>query len=351
MTMQRIVIRRWFERHLHPRRGEMAKVVFPYTLKQKATGAVIMGNHPHPYETSTIEKTLAYNQELKSLLPPDSDFVLCMTCYLTDHISPEEVVRGFKEGVWRAVKLYMANQQGQGGTTGSQHGVKDLLGRYPVFEAMQKHQIPLLGHFEAVEEDVDEFDREIVSVERDLKPLMKAFPALPIVFEHISDGRAADFVAHAHHNIQATVTAHHLRKNRNAMFWGGMKSVEYCKPVFKKEPHRVKVRKYVTSGNPRFGGGTDSAPHCQEAKSRPHGCAAGIFTATHAVESYATTFHEDNALQYLEAFLSKHFLHLYGMEPSSEMMTLEYKKKHIPKDIGGVWVDDGGSSLPFTLVD
>jgi len=213
------------------RQGDMLKTVLPCTLNQRATGAVIMGNLPHPYETSTIEKTIAYRKEIDALLPPGSDFMPCMTCYLTDDITPEEVVRGFKEGVWRAVKLYMANQKGQGGTTGSQHGVRDLIGCYPVFEAMEKHRIPLLGHFEAVEEEVDEFDREIVSAERDLKPILETFPGLSVVFEHITDSRAADFVAERSYNLHATVTAHHLMINRNAMFWGGMTPDHYCKPV------------------------------------------------------------------------------------------------------------------------
>ena len=270
-----------------------------------------MGNHPYPDETSTIEKTIAYRKEIDALLPTGSDFIPCMTCYLTDYINPEEVVRGFKEGVWRAVKLYMADQKGQGGTTGSQHGVKNLLGRYPVFAAMEKYQIPLLGHFEAVEEEIDEFDREIVSVERDLLPLLKLFPGLPVVFEHITDGRAAEFVAESSHRLYATVTAHHLMHNRNAMFWGVMSPLNYCRPVFKDELSRLKVRKYVTSGNRRFGDGTDSAPHPEDSKCRSCGCAAGIFTAPHAVELYTTVFDQDNALEHLGPFLSQNFLFFY----------------------------------------
>ncbi|MBX4200573.1 dihydroorotase [Candidatus Parcubacteria bacterium] len=328
----------------------MMDVVLPCTLNQHAAGAVFMGNHPHPYETSTIEKTLAHRREIDSLIPEGSDFTPIMTLYLTDHISPDEVVRGFKEGVWRAAKLYMANQQGQGGTTGSQHGVRDLRGRYPVFAAMEKHQIPLLGHFEAVEEKVDEFDREIRSVNRDLKPLMKAFPGLPIVFEHITDGRAAEFVAEANHNIQATVTCHHLMHNRNVLFWEGLNPLKWAKPVFKKEPHRRKVRKYVTSGHKRFGAGTDSAPHDEVAKCRLCRCAAGIFTALSAVEFYAMVFDEDNALPHLEAFLSENFVGLYGMKPSEKKMTLVRQPRLLPLKVGDVWVEGGGTSLPWELL-
>ena len=346
--LQEITIPRWFDRHLHIRDGEMMKTVLPSTLSQRATGAIIMPNLADPI--STIEKALAYRDRIMALLPTGSDFVPCMTLYLTDHTDPEEIVRGFEEGVWQAVKLYMANQKGQGGTTGSAHGVKDLLGRYPVFEAMEKHQIPLLGHFEAVEEDVDEFDREIISVDRDLKPLLNSFPGLPVVFEHLTDGRAADFVAGANYNLYATVTAHHLMINRNAMFWGGMNPGHYCKPVPKREEHRVKIRRYVTSGHKRFGAGTDSAPHIESAKSHCYGCAAGIFTAPVAVELYTTTFDEDNALEHLGPFLSTNFLALYGMKVSSEMMTIERVTLTVPQQVGDVQVFKGGTKLPWELV-
>lgn len=343
----RVTIPRWFDRHLHIRDDEMMKTVLPCTLKQRATGAIIMPNLADPI--STIEKAKAYRDRITALLD-GSDFVPCMTLYLTDDISPEEVVRGFKEGVWRAVKLYMANQQGLGGTTGSHAGVKNLRGRYRVFEAMERHKIPLLGHFEAVEEGVDEFDREIYSVERDLKPILKSFPGLPVVFEHLTDGRAADFIAEVDHDIHATVTTHHLMINRNAMFWGGMNPVHYCKPVPKREIHRVKVRRYVTSGNRRFGAGTDSAPHDESFKSRCYGCAAGVFTAPTAVELYTTVFDEDNALEHLGPFLSENFLHLYGMEVSSETMTIERSGLVVPQKVGTVQVFKGGSALPWSLV-
>ena len=244
----------------------------------------------------------------------------------------------------------MANQKGQGGTTGSAHGVRNLLGRYKVFEAMEKHKIPLLGHFEAVEEGVDEFDREIKSVERDLKPILTSFPGLPVVFEHLTDGRAADFVAEVDHYIHATVTAHHLMINRNAMFWGGMNPGHYCKPVPKRETHRKKVRSYVTSGNRRFGAGTDSAPHDESAKSHCYGCAAGIFTAPVAVELYAMVFDEDDALQHLGPFLSENFLDIYGMEVSSETMTIERATLVVPQKVGDVQVFKGGIELPWKLI-
>lgn len=348
MKENSVTIPRWFDRHLHIRDGKMMETVLPSTLRQRATGAIIMPNLADPI--STIEKARAYHDRIMALLG-DSDFVPCMTLYLTDDIRPEEVVRGFREGVWRAVKLYMANQKGQGGTTGSAHGVKNLLGRYPVFEAMEEHKIPLLGHFEAVEEDVDEFDREIVSVDRDLKPILRSFPGLPVVFEHITDGCAAEFVAEHDHpgGLFATVTPHHLMINRNAMFWGGMSPGHYCKPVPKREMHRQKVRQYVTSGNRRFGAGTDSAPHDESAKSRCYGCSAGIFTET-PVELYTTVFDEDNALRHLGPFLSEDFLHIYGMEVSSETMTIERGTLVVPQKVGNVQVFRGGETLSWKLI-
>jgi len=350
MKIDKVEIPRWFDRHLHIRDGEMLKIVLPRTLSQRATGAVIMGNLKDGDETSTIENTLAYRKRIDLIIPPESDFKPCMTLYLTDDITPDEVVRGFEEGAWRAVKMYIAGHGGIGGTTNSGHGVKNLLGRYPVFEAMEKKGIPLLGHFEAVEKNVDEFDREIISVDRDLEPLIDTFPTLPVVFEHLTDGRAADFVADSGCNIHATVTAHHLMINRNDMFWGGMNPVHYCKPVPKRETHRLKVRKYVTSGNRRFGAGTDSAPHEETKKSQCYGCAAGIFTAPAAVEMYTTVFDEDDALEHLGPFLSQNFLDLYGMKVSLEMMTIERTMFLVPQKVGTIQVFKGGTVLPWKLI-
>ncbi len=349
MRIDRIEIPRWVDCHLHVRDDEMLKTVFPCTLNQQAIGAVIMGNlQPDPI--STIERAIAYRERINALIPAGSDFKPLMTLYLTDDTKPDEVVRGFQEEVWCAAKLYMANQNGQGGTTGSQHGVKKLHGLYKVFQAMEKYRIPLLGHFEAVEKNVDEFDREFESVERDLKPILRTFPGLPVVMEHITDMRAADFVASGDYNLYATVTAHHLMINRNEMFWGGMNPVNYCKPVPKREEHRRAVRKHVTSGNPRFRAGTDSAPHDERKKSVCCGCAAGIFTAPVAVELYTTVFDEDDALEHLGPFLSENFLRLYGMEVSSEKMVIERTPITIPEKIGTVKVFKGGEQLPWKLI-
>jgi dihydroorotase len=362
MKMDSTTIPRWFDRHLHVRDDLMLKVVLPWTLNQCATGAVIMPNlFPNP--VCSVKEALAYKSRIEHVInrevfkgrTSNRDFIPIMTCYLTDTTSPEEVVRGYEEGAWRAVKLYMANQNGEGGTTGSHAGVRNLLGCYPVFEVMEKYGIPLLGHFEAVEENVDEFDRETISIYRDLEPLLAKFPSLKVVVEHITTQEAADFVAMiapsiGYKHVYATVTPHHLMINRNVMFWGGMNPVNYCKPVPKREEHRLAVRKYVTSGHPNFGAGTDSAPHDQTSKAKCCGCAAGIFTAPHAVELYTTVFDEDNALQHLGAFLSQNFVEIYGMKVSTETITIERRTLVVPQKVGGIQVFKGGSELPWKLV-
>lgn len=358
-------IRRWFDRHHHLRRLKMLLLVLRYILQQQATGAVIMGNLPDPFQTSTIERTIAYTKEiewaiavLEEELEQKFDFNPRMTCYLTDGITPDEIEEGFRRGVWCAAKLYMADQNGEGGTTGSRHGVRNLRGLYPVFERMQKIGMPLLGHFEAVEKNVDEFDREIVSGDRDLLPVVKTFPGLIICVEHVTDSRMANIVAELppSYRIYATVTPQGMMLNRNDLFWGGLNPINYCKPVPKREEHRLAIRKYVTSGNKRFGAGTDSAPHDEEAKRRPCGCAAGIFSAPNAVELYTTIFEEDGAPdEFLQAFLSENFVEIYGMKPSDEYMIIDPIEFEVPATVGGpefvnlVHVLRGGTKLPWKL--
>ena len=343
----RIRIRKPFDRHAHLRRDQMLTTVLPYTLRWCA-GAVAMGNLGQEFETSTIARAIAYREQILAQIPPGRDFKLAMTCYLTDRINAEEVVRGYEEGVWDAVKLMFA---GPDGTTGAKNGVQDLLGRYPIFAAMEKAGIPLLGHWETVLPDIDLFDREIRSIECDLAPIVKAFPGLRIVVEHITDGRSADFVIAAGDNVFATVTPHHLLVNRNFMFDRGlMCPVNYCKPVPKREWHRQHICEIVTSGHPRFGDGTDSAPHDEAAKSRPCGCDAGIFLPK-AVEMYATVFDQHHALERLEAFLSTNFLDLYRAEPSTETITLERTPCRVPEKIGNIPVFMGGRAFPWSLVE
>jgi len=347
----KILIKRWFDRHLHVRDGEVMSLVLPATVCQQASGALIMPNLKYPDQIDTPEKVEAYYRRIKETLPWWSDFEPRLALYLTDTTPASEIKKWIDTGYLTAVKLYMADKNGEGGTTGSQHGVRNLLGRYPVFEMMEKHGIPLLGHFEAAEREVDEFDREIVSIERDLVPLIKVFPGLKVVFEHITDGRSADFVAEVDHPIYATATPQGMMINRNAMFLGGMNPGNYCKPVPKREEHRMRVRKHVTSGNPRFGAGTDSAPHDEAAKSHCYGCAAGIFTAPNAVELYTTIFDEDNALKHLGPFMSENFIDLYDMEVSTEFMTIKRESWEVPMKLGPVQIFKGGTTLNWKLQD
>lgn len=348
--MQTLQIRRWFDRHLHLRDGDMMADVLPCTLSQRATGALVMPNLiPDP--VITVDRAFAYRQRIRSLLPPGSDFEPVMTCYLTDHTTPQMVEDGFRQGVWRAAKLYMADKNGQGGTTGSAHGVRDLIGLYPVFRKMQEIGMPLLGHFEAVEPDVDEFDREKDSLERDLKPLRREFPELIIVAEHVTTAELADFVDAAPGPTFATLTPQHIRHNRNKLFAGGMNPIAWCKPVLKRSRHMERVRGYATQGHQRFGAGTDSAPHVEAKKAVCCGCAAGVFSAPLAAELYLMTFLEDGRAENLERFMSENLLReVYGVEPSEERMTFVRRERVVPERVGSVRVFAGGETLPWTLL-
>ncbi len=235
--IDKITIQRWFDRHLHLRDGEMLKTVLPCTLAQRPTGALIMPNLVPPI--TTIERAVAYKKRIQALIPDGCDFDPCMSVYLTDNTDPEEVKRGFEEGVWVAAKLYMADINGKGGTTNSEGAVRNLRNLNKVFATMEKIGMPLLGHFEVAEKNVDPYDREVRSLKRDLKPLLKSFPELQVVAEHVTDGRMADFVAEANYKIFATVTAHHLLFSRNALYDGGMNPINYCRPILKREKHQL----------------------------------------------------------------------------------------------------------------
>ncbi len=356
-----ITIPRWFDRHLHIRQGEMLGTVLPQTLAQQAAGAVIMPNTSPPI--STIERAISYRKHIVSVSEKffsksgpnqsrDIEFRPRLTCYLTDTITPDEVETGFKEKIWCAGKFYPARPDGSGGTTNASHGVKNFEGLFPVIERMEKIGMPFLGHFESVRPEVDIFDREIKAFEEYAVPLFYKFPELKIVWEHVTDGRTVDFITTflTTTKLYATITAHHLVMNRNAIFEGGLNPGHYCLPVAKREEDRLKLVKAITSGNPRFGAGTDSAPHDVLNKSRCYGCAAGIFTAPCAVELYAKVFDEENALEHFGNFMSRNFLEIYGMEPSAEMMTLERKEWRVPEMIGNIPVFWGGKTLPWKLV-
>lgn len=330
----RIEIRRPDDWHVHLRDGEMLGRVAHYTARQFAR-AIVMPNLTPP--VTTVDAAAAYRERILAALPEGADFTPLMTAYLVDHADPAELERGFAEGVFTAAKLYPAHA-----TTNSAHGVTDVRNIYPALEAMQRIGMPLLVHGEVTDHEVDIFDREAVFIERTMTGLVRDFPELKIVFEHITTSEAADFVMASGPNIGATITPQHLIINRNAIFVGGIRPHAYCLPIVKREQHRLALRKAATSGSPKFFLGTDSAPHATSAKETACGC-AGIFNAPFALESYATVFDEEGALDKFEAFASENGPRFYGLPLNEGRVVLERRPTDVPDAIG-----DGGSALvPF----
>jgi dihydroorotase len=253
-----------------------------------------------------------------------------MTAYLTDDIAPDEVERGFREGVFTACKLYPANA-----TTNSAAGVTDIRRLDAVLGRMESIGMPLLVHGEVTEEHVDIFDREAEFIVRVLAPTLARFPGLRVVFEHITTRQAVEFVSAAGPNVAATITPHHLEINRNAMFEGGIRPHMYCLPVAKREAHRLALRAAATSGSPKFFLGTDSAPHAIGDKQSACGC-AGIFNAPVALESYAKVFEEEGALDRLEAFASLNGPAFYRLPPNEERVALVRTAWTVPARIDAV---------------
>ena len=293
-----ITIRRPDDWHVHLRDGEMLATVAPYTARQFAR-AIIMPNLAPP--VTKVAGATAYRNRIIAAAGPD--FTPLMTAYLTDQADPDELARGHADGVWVAAKLYPA-----GATTNSASGVTDIANLWPALARMEAIGMLLLVHGEVTDPTIDIFDREAVFIDRILTGLIADFPALKIVFEHITTRQAAQFVADAPATIAATITPHHLHLSRNALFDGGLRPHAYCLPVLKREEHRLAVRAAATSGSPKFFLGTDSAPHARDAKESACGC-AGIFNAPFALESYAAVFDEENALDRLDAFASEHGAH------------------------------------------
>lgn len=333
-SVDRLILRRPDDWHLHLRDGAMLESVVDYTARQFAR-AIVMPNLVPP--VTTVAAGEAYRRRILDAVDPALDFTPLMTCYLTDDIDPAEVERGFSEGVFTACKLYPANA-----TTNSSAGVTDVAHIYPVLEAMQRIGMPLLIHGEVTDADIDIFDREAVFIERTLSKVIADFPSLKVVFEHITTADAVAFVEDAGPNIAATVTPHHLEINRNAMFEGGMRPHNYCLPVAKRERHRLEVRRAATSGSPKFFLGTDSAPHEVHAKESSCGC-AGIFNAPVALESYAKTFEEEGALDKLEGFASEHGPRFYGLPLNEERVALERRDFAVPDRIDAA----GTHVVPF----
>ena len=274
----RLTLTRPDDWHLHVRDGAAMRDVVPHTAAQFRR-AIIMPNLKPP--VTTVEQALAYRERILQAVPEGVDFEPLMTLYLTDNLAPEEIAKAHAAGVV-ALKLYPA-----GATTNSDAGVTDIRNTYATLEAMQKHGLKLLVHGEVTSNDIDLFDREAVFIDRHLIPLRRDFPELKIVFEHITTREAAQYVASADRHTGATITAHHLLFNRNALFLGGVRPHYYCLPVLKREEHRLALLKAATQGGPQFFLGTDSAPHPAALKEHASGC-AGCYTAHAAIEMYAT---------------------------------------------------------------
>lgn len=339
-----ITIHRPDDWHVHLRDGAMLKAVLPATARSFAR-AIVMPNLVPP--VTTVAAAEAYRGRILAALPPELQgrFTPLMTCYLTDDARAEEIERGFKSGVFTAVKLYPANA-----TTNSTSGVTDLAKVRAVLAAMERLQMPLLIHGEVTDASVDVFDRERVFIERHLTKLTRDFPGLKIVLEHVTTKDAVDFVRGAGSKLGATITAHHLVINRNAIFAGGLRPHMYCLPVAKRESHRLALRQAATSGDPKFFLGTDSAPHPLHDKEKDCGC-AGIFSASTALEIYAQIFDEENALDKLEAFASLNGPRFYGLPPNEERIALKREAwtppAEISSDAGAVKVFRGGETCAW----
>ena len=318
----RLTIRRPDDWHVHLRDGEMLEAVAPFTARQFAR-AIVMPNLVPPI--ISVAAAEAYRTRILAALPFKSDFTPLMTCYLIDRAEPAELVRGFESGVWVAAKLYPAHA-----TTNSAYGVTDLPTLHPALEAMQRIGMPLLVHGEVTDPEVDIFDREAVFIERVLAGIVRDFPALKIVFEHITTAEAVAFVEASGPTVAATVTPQHLLLNRNAIFEDGIRPHAFCLPVAKRERHRLAVRRAAVSGSPKFFLGTDSAPHAVEKKETACGC-AGIFNAPFALETYAGVFEAEGALDRLEGFASEHGPQFYGLPLNEGNVVLERKETVVPE--------------------
>jgi dihydroorotase len=323
VAMQTLTIRRPDDWHVHLRDGEMLKLVAPFTARQFGR-AIIMPNLVPPI--TTIGGAAAYRDRIWEAT--GREFRPLMTYYLTDEADPDAIAHGFDDDVWVAAKLYPANA-----TTNSASGVTDVRNIYPALERMQRQGMVLCIHGEVTDAKVDVFDREAVFIERILGPMMRDFPELKIVLEHITTEDAANFVESAGPNLAATITPHHLMINRNAMFERGLRPHAYCLPVAKRETHRLAVRRAATSGSPKFFLGTDSAPHTRKAKESGCGC-AGIFNAPYALEAYATVFEEEGALDKLEAFASENGANFYGLPLNEGTVTLQREPADVPDSLG-----------------
>jgi len=331
--------------HLHVRDGAAMAAVVPHTARQFGR-AIIMPNLRPP--VTTAAQAVAYRERIQAAVPAGVDFTPLMTLYLTDNTAPDEIARAQAAGVV-ALKLYPA-----GATTNSDAGVTDLRKCYPVLAAMQREGLLLLVHGEVTDPAIDLFDREAVFIDQVMIPLRKDFPELKVVFEHITTQEAAQYVAGAGAHTAATLTAHHLLYNRNAIFQGGLRPHYYCLPVLKREVHRQALVQAATSGSDRFFLGTDSAPHASVMKEASV-CGAGCFTALSALELYAEAFDAAGALDKLEGFASQHGPAFYGLPRNSGTVTLRREPLALPEAVpfGDAQLKPlrGGETLAWRQVD
>ena len=309
--------------HLHLRDGDALRAVLPHTARQFAR-AIVMPNLKPPVTTTAL--ALDYRRRIVEALPEGADFQPLMTLYLTDRTPPDEMRRAREAGIV-ALKLYPA-----GATTNSDAGVTDIRKTYATLEAMQREGLLLLLHGEVTDTDIDVFDREAVFIERVLQPLRRDFPALKIVLEHITTREAAQYVAAGDERLAATITAHHLLYNRNAIFQGGLRPHYYCLPVLKREEHRRALVAAATSGSPKFFLGTDSAPHAAVLKEHAAAC-AGCYTALSALELYAAAFEAAGALDKLEGFAGHHGADFYGLPRNAGRVTLKREPWTLPESL------------------
>jgi len=311
--------------HLHLRDGAALKAVLPQSARQFARAIVMPNLRP---AVTSVELAEDYRRRILAALPPGSRFEPLMTLYLTDNTAPEEIALARAGGRVHAVKYYPA-----GATTNSDSGVTRLENCFRVFEAMERTGLPLLVHGEVTDAEVDAFDREQVFIDTVLPQITRRFPGLRLVLEHITTSEAAACVAAAPDNIAATVTAHHLLLNRNALFAGGIRPHHYCLPLLKREAHRLALVAAATGGSPKFFLGTDSAPHARANKEAPCGH-AGIYTAHAALELYAEAFDAAGALERLEAFASFHGADFYRLPRNTETITLARESWQVPASFG-----------------
>ena len=323
-TINTLTLTRPDDWHLHLRDGEALKAVLADSARQFAR-AMIMPNLRPPVTNTAL--ALAYRQRILAALPSGLHFEPLMTLYLTDNTSAAEIRAAVASGMVHGVKFYPA-----GATTNSDSGVTDLAHCQQALAEMEKLGLPLLVHAEVTDAQVDVFDRERVFIERHMVAIIKDYPALKVVFEHVTTKDAADFVLHSPSNVAATITAHHLLMNRNAMFVGGIQPHHYCLPILKREEHRQALLRVATSGNAKFFLGTDSAPHAKHTKEAACGC-AGMYTAHTAMELYAEAFDAVAALDKLEGFASFYGADFYGLPRNTGRIQLHRQSWTVPASL------------------